>query len=292
MVSREKPVQREEHFVDTPSGVTIYTVEKRLTSSHPTEAVLLIHGIGVGWACWDIDIKDYSMMEFLAREGFDVFAIDHRGYGKSTKVDGLTVTSEACANDLKSVIDFIIKLRGIEKINVVGHSFGGMVVACLAGKYPEFVERIVLIGSPYKAIPPSFQSVADELIKQANKGVSYFPNVHHLTVEEHLYSYAQEVVDTYKEMVAQSYLECAMGIILDVASLKHSKYIPNITAPTLLINGALEYVVDPDDAVQCLNDLGAKQKALLVIGNAYHLVFLEKTAHRNMNQAVLAWFRS
>jgi len=133
MVSREKPVQREEHFVDTPSGVTIYTVEKRLTSSHPTEAVLLIHGIGVGWACWDLDIKDYSMMEFLAREGFDVFAIDHRGYGKSTKVDGLTVTSEACANDLKSVVDFIKKIRGIEKINVVGHSFGGWLWHVLPG---------------------------------------------------------------------------------------------------------------------------------------------------------------
>lgn len=292
MVPREKPVQREEHFIDTPAGVTIYTVEKRLSGSSPRETVLLIHGVGVGWACWDLGIKDYSMMEFLAREGFDVFAIDHRGYGKSTKVDGLTVTSEACADDLKSVIDFIKNLRGIEKINVVGHSFGGMVVVCLAGKYPECVGKIVSIGSPYKALPPSFQSVADELIKQSNKGVSYVPNIHHLTVEEHLYSYEREVVDTYKEMVAQSYPECAMGIILDVASLKHSKYIPDITAPTLLINGALEYVVDPDDAAQCLNDLGAKQKALLVIGNAYHLVFLEEIAHRSMNQAVLAWFRS
>jgi pimeloyl-ACP methyl ester carboxylesterase len=42
-------------------------------------AALLIHGAGVGCACWDIDTKDYSMMELLAREGFDVFAVDQRG---------------------------------------------------------------------------------------------------------------------------------------------------------------------------------------------------------------------
>ena len=290
--SQEKPIEKNEYFIDTPSGMTIYTLEKKLSDWSPSQAVLLVHGAGVGCACWDIDIKDYSLMGLLAREGFDVFAVDQRGYGKSTKPDGLTVTSEASADDLKSVIDFIKNLRHLEKVDIVGHSFGGMVAVCLAGKYPEHVGKIVSIGAPYTVINPSFQPIVDEFVEMANKGIPYVPNKHHLTLEKKLYSYEQKVVDMHKDMVGRSYTEWPTGVFLDLKSLKYSKYIPNISAPTLLINGALEYVVDPDDAVQCLNDLGAKQKALLVIGNAYHLVWLEEIAHRSVNQAVLAWLRS
>ena len=92
-------------------------------------------------------------------------------------------------------------------------------------------------------------------------------------------------------MVEQSYPEWPTGLFLDIKSLKHSEYVPRIIAPTLLVNGALEYVVDPNDALQMLNDLGAKEKALMVIGNAYHLVFLEEIAHRLVNQAILDWLR-
>ena len=292
MVSREKPIQKNEYFIDTPSGITIYTVEKKLSNSSSRKAVLLIHGVGAGYVCWDLDIKDYSLMELLAREGFDVFAVDQRGYGKSTKPDGLTVTSKVCADDLKSVIDFIRNLRHLEKVDIVGHSFGGMVAVCLTGKYPEYIEKVVLIGCPYKVLHPDFKPVVDELIELANKGVLYAPNDINLTIEEYLYSYEPEVVDTYKGLVDQSYPEYPTGIFLDVESLKHSEYIPNIAAPTLLINGALEEVVEPDDAMQCLNDLGAKQKALLVVGNAYHCVWLEEIAHRSIYEAVLGWLRS
>lgn len=285
-------IERKEYFVDTTSGMTIFTTEKRLSGSSSTKAVLLIHGAGVGGACWDLDIKDYSIMRLLAGEGFDVFAVDLRGYGKSTRPSGLTVTSETCADDLKSVIDFLRSLRNMEKVDIVGHSFGGMVAVCIAGKYPECVGKIVSIGAPYKVLNSSFQPTVDEFVEMANRGVPYVPNKHHLTLEQKLYSYEQEIVDAHKNMVEQSYPEWPTGVFLDLKSLEHSKYIPSIAAPTLLINGALEYVIDPDDAVQCLHDLGAEQKALLVIGNAYHLVWLEEIAHRGVNRAIAGWLRS
>ena len=290
MVSEEKSIERNEYLVDTPSGMTIYTVEKRLAGSSPRGAVLLIHGVGIGYICWDLNIEDYSLMELLAEEGFDVFAVDLRGYGKSTRPDGLTVNSETCADDLKAVIDFIGNLRHLERVDIVGHSFGGMVAVYLAGKYPECIERVVLIGYPYKVLHPDFQPVVDEMVKLANAGVPYFSN--ELVFEEYLYSYEQEVVDIHRKLRDQLYPEWPMGIFLDIATLKNSDYIPAITAPTLLINGALEEVVDADDAMRCLNDLGAKEKAILVVGNAYHCVWLEKIAHRSIYEAVLGWLRS
>lgn len=286
------PIEKNEYYIDTDTGMSIYAVEKKLRRSIPEKrrkAVLLIHGSGVGYAYWDLEIEDYSMMEFLARFGFDVFAVDQRGFGKSTIPNGLDVTGEASADDLKSVIDFIKTRTGLEKVDIVGHSWGSVVAVYLAGKYPDDIGKIVLMGSTYLTVNIQFQPVVAFLIGLAKSGVPYVPNQHHLTVEGSLYSYEQEVVDYYKALVGQFYPSIPTGPFLDLDSLDYTNYVPLITHPTLLINGASEYVVDRDDSFELLNDLDAEEKDLLTMGNALHLVVLEEIAHSRLNVAVASW---
>ncbi|MSP02478.1 MAG: alpha/beta fold hydrolase [Acetobacteraceae bacterium] len=48
--------------------------------------VLFVHGAGTpGAASFDVPFQDHSWMAHLARAGFDVFAMDMTGYGKSTR---------------------------------------------------------------------------------------------------------------------------------------------------------------------------------------------------------------
>ncbi len=48
--------------------------------------VLFVHGAGTpGEVAFDVPYQDYSWMAFLARAGFDVFAMDMTGYGRSTR---------------------------------------------------------------------------------------------------------------------------------------------------------------------------------------------------------------
>src|SRR5262249_10856424 len=48
--------------------------------------VLFVHGAGTpAEVAFDVPYKDYSWMEYLARAGFDVFATDMTGYGRSTR---------------------------------------------------------------------------------------------------------------------------------------------------------------------------------------------------------------
>src|SRR5947207_15849825 len=48
--------------------------------------ILFVHGGGTpGAVAFDVQHQDYSWMEFLARAGFDVFAMDMTGYGRSTR---------------------------------------------------------------------------------------------------------------------------------------------------------------------------------------------------------------
>src|ERR1700691_1088494 len=48
--------------------------------------VLFIHGAGTpSEVAFDVPYRDYSWMEYLAQAGFDVFAMDTTGYGRSTR---------------------------------------------------------------------------------------------------------------------------------------------------------------------------------------------------------------
>src|SRR5919201_6082260 len=50
------------------------------------KVVLLVHGLTYpSTPNFDVDYQDYSWMAYLARAGFDVFAMDITGYGRSTR---------------------------------------------------------------------------------------------------------------------------------------------------------------------------------------------------------------
>ncbi|MGQ9646329.1 MAG: alpha/beta hydrolase [Thermodesulfobacteriota bacterium] len=110
----------------------------------------MVHGSGAGWEYWDVPLKDHSFMDDLARRGFDVYAVQCRGYGKSTKPNGMTVTAVNIAGDLKSVIADIMKRSKVNKVSIAGHSSGGTVALVAAGTSPELLERMVIIGTCYK----------------------------------------------------------------------------------------------------------------------------------------------
>src|SRR5215207_8091497 len=56
------------------------------TGSQGDRVVLFVHGAGTpAEVAFDVRYQDFSWMEFLARAGFDTFAMDTTGYGRSTR---------------------------------------------------------------------------------------------------------------------------------------------------------------------------------------------------------------
>jgi alpha-beta hydrolase superfamily lysophospholipase len=79
-------VRTEEFFAD--KGSVRLAVARKFPSSGTSSGVLvLVHGSSVGArATFDLAVPgkpDYSMMEWFAKRGYDVWAMDHEGYGKS-----------------------------------------------------------------------------------------------------------------------------------------------------------------------------------------------------------------
>ena len=152
--------------------------------------VLFIHGAGTpAEVAFDVPYQDYSWMEFLAQAGFDTFAMDTTGYGRSTRPaamndpcnlstsqqlalapDGRT---ESCPpsygqnmttiasdwNDIGIVVDHLRALRGASQVSMVSWSLGGPRAAGYAAQHPDKVSKLVLLAPAYNrdtaAAPPT-----------------------------------------------------------------------------------------------------------------------------------------
>lgn len=101
--------------------------------------VLLIHGSGPGvsaWANWRTVIPELSQQ-------FRVIAPDILGFGYTERPPGTIYGPGPWFDHLLGLLDAL----ELDRVSVVGNSFGGSLALALATKAPERVDRLVLMGS-------------------------------------------------------------------------------------------------------------------------------------------------
>lgn len=109
------------------------------------EAILLIHGSGPGvtaWANWR------GVIPALAEKA-RVIAPDMLGFGYTRCPMDRPLDPDAWVAQLTGLLDAL----DIEKVSVVGNSFGGAIALAFALRHPERVSRLVLMGSAGLSFP-------------------------------------------------------------------------------------------------------------------------------------------
>jgi alpha-beta hydrolase superfamily lysophospholipase len=141
--------------------VPIALVRKRLAERtdgrvEPAEAaapcravVLLVHGYGQNRYAFHLPAR--SMVNHLARAGFDVYNVDLRGRGRSGHFGAQRPNEvlDFVREDLPTALDEIRRWSGSVPVFLVGHSLGGVVSYCMAVDRPEQVAGVITLGSPY-----------------------------------------------------------------------------------------------------------------------------------------------
>ena len=97
------------------------------------KTVLLLHGKNFTGFYW----KD--VISFLSKAGYRVIVPDQLGWGMSTKPN-TKYTFELLAQNNKLLLDSL----QVDKVNVIGHSMGGMLATRFALMYPETTARLIL----------------------------------------------------------------------------------------------------------------------------------------------------
>lgn len=119
-------------------------------------ALLFMHG-GPGYNSVSFEL---STAQLLAEKGFYVIVYDQRGGGRSKEINDSKYTLDEAFNDINNVM----KKHGVQKTSIMGHSWGGTLGLHYAMKYPNKVEKFIMVDSPL-----SYQESFKVIIKRCKE---------------------------------------------------------------------------------------------------------------------------
>ena len=135
-----------------------------MAASSADRTLLFVHGATYpAETSFDLPIDGKSMMDLFAEAGFDVFLVDVRGYGRSTRPPAMdkppqenppVATSDEAGADLASAVDYVLASRGLPKINLMGWSWGTSIAGRYAAGHNDKIERLVLYAPAWTFEPP------------------------------------------------------------------------------------------------------------------------------------------
>ena len=151
---------------DTP-GIRLYLRNKRLpgTPARAERTLLYVHGATYpSETAFDLRLDGLSWMDYITAQGWDVWLVDLRGYGRSTRPPEMDmpaeshpplVTTEIAIRDVSTAVDYILKRRGIDKLSLLGWSWGTSIMAGYTVANNDKVHRLVLYAPLWLRTTPS-----------------------------------------------------------------------------------------------------------------------------------------
>jgi len=114
--------------------------------------LVVLHGYGAGLGFFTLNF--HALAQWATRRSAPVYAVDWLGMGRSARVP-FKVKSKLSdtAGRVKETEDFFVESleewrekMDLEKMTLVGHSLGGYLSAAYALRYPQRVERLILLS--------------------------------------------------------------------------------------------------------------------------------------------------
>jgi pimeloyl-ACP methyl ester carboxylesterase len=150
--SESAPI-REYQAVKTRDGRPIHlTMYRKRPGGTRLPVLFLVHGSSMSaLSSFDLHVpgtENYSMMTAFAQAGFDVWTMDHEGYGKSDRTDGNSDIASG-VEDLNVAVEIVQRETGQTRYHFLGESSGALRVAAYAMVAPERCGRLVLAAHTY-----------------------------------------------------------------------------------------------------------------------------------------------
>ena len=154
-------------------GRTLHAFDHR-TNYHEAgsgKPVVLLHGSGAGVSAW----ANWNKVIPVLGESFHVIAPDIAGFGHTEMKPNTRYDIKLWVAHFVGILDAL----GLDKVSVVGNSFGGALGLATALSNPARIDRLVLLGTPCGEFPMTdglrAQLDFDGTIEGMRKAVSYFP---------------------------------------------------------------------------------------------------------------------
>lgn len=259
--------------------IRLFMWNKRLaaSTSAPKATVLLVHGSSVSSTpVYGLKVPgrdDASLMDWLARLGYDVWCFDCEGYGRSDKSRPVTADVAMGADDLEVVSEAILKLTGSQKLMVYGSSSGALRAALFAQRQPQRVARLLLDamvwtgeGSPTLAERrkrlPAYLAQHRRPIDRAM--------IRSIFTRDHPGTSDMSVVDSFADAVLALDDSMPTGTYIDMTSKLPVCDPAQIKVPTVILRGEYDGIASMSDLLAFFDRLGHPDKQFVMMQGIAH----------------------
>ncbi len=152
-------MQHQEHSYLSKDGLKIYA--QSWSVEQPKAVVCIAHGMG------EHSGRYLNVVNFLNKNQYTVFALDHRGHGKSEGKRGHTPAYNSLMDDMAVFLEQADKIfPSVPKI-LYGHSMGGNVVLNFVLKNNPEIKAVISSSALLKLAfePPAFQIALGKMVK-------------------------------------------------------------------------------------------------------------------------------
>jgi pimeloyl-ACP methyl ester carboxylesterase len=296
------------------------------TASIAERVVLFVHGAGTpAEVSFDVPYQDYSWMAYLAKAGFDVFAMDMTGYGRSTRPTAMNdpcnlareqqaafvpgLLSAPCApsyphqmttiasdwNDIGAVVDYIRDLRHVGRVSLVAWSLGGPRAGGFAAQHPEKIQKLVLLAPAYTrassaSAPEELPAAGPAMNTQSHQ--EFTANWDRQVGCQDQYDPAASE-SVWSEMINSDPVGASWGPGVRRAPQVttwdwNASVVAKTQVPTLMISGEFDKQVVQERVRNLYADIGSKQKVFIDLACSSHNAMWEKN-HGLLFQSSLEW---
>lgn len=276
------------------NGITLHLERYIEQDGKEKQPVLFVHGVTFSSHEFDVDYKDYSLAQYFAKHGFEVWLLDIAGFGKSGSVnDGFMPNSDYAAEDIASAVRCILERNNISSMDVLGWSWGTVTSGRFAAKHPEMVHRLVLYA-------PIVAGLGEQDVKEP----------FHKNTWDSAASDFQRKVDgsidfnIVEKPVASTYIDNAWhydrdtspnGGRRDLLVSESIRLIPteNIKAPVLIIIGSEDPYVSVDLCEEAYKTLpNQKDSQIVIVNGAAHAMLMERPYYRVFREKILKFLKN
>ncbi|HEY9445590.1 MAG TPA: alpha/beta fold hydrolase [Burkholderiales bacterium] len=269
--------------------VRLYVYRKRATA--PTRGarlpvLFLVHGSSAsGRSSFDLDVPgrgDYSLMDHYAALGYDVWTMDHEGYGRSDRTQSNSNISSG-VDDLAAAMTIVERETGQQRVTLYGGSSGALRAALYAQRNPDRVARLMVSALVYTG------AGSPTLARRREKIEEYRKN--HVRKVDRAFIHSMFTRDKpgTSEMIAADALaeaELALGdtvpngTYLDMCANLPVIDPTRITCPVLILRGEYDGIATEADLLDFFGQLPSKDKQFVFISGLAHAATLGINRHK------------
>jgi acylglycerol lipase len=249
------------------------------TPADPRAVVVIAHGAG----------EHSGRYEHVARRlvdaGYAVYALDHRGHGRSAGRRALVDRMDRAIADVRTLVGRAASENPGRPLFLLGHSMGGTISIAFAARHQDELAGLALSGpvAVLEAASPALRVVASVLS-------TLTPNLGVFGVDPSLVSRDPEVVRAYREdpLVFHGKLPARTVAELAAAVGRFPAEVPQIRLPLLVMHGTKDALAPVAGATMVHERAASTDKTLRLYEGLYHEI-LNEPERQTVLGDLLSW---